>query len=304
MLALVPVLLAAGCSSSDRSTAGGSDDGGATGDEVVVASFNFDESILLAELFAQALADAGIPVRRELALGPRELVAPALQQGEVDLVPEYLGSALAWVAPGADLHRDPSELRNDLQRAVDPWDLAVLAPAGAQNQNALVVTRSLSLRHQLSTTSDLRPVAGTLTLGGPPECPERPLCLPGLRERYDLRFERFEPIDGTDRVVRALEEGVVDVGVLFTTDGALADPDLVTLRDDRQLNPPEQVVPLVRRDVLEQHGPELEAALDEVTSRLTTRMLRFLNWRVTVAGNDPADEARGWLLRQGVIHRP
>lgn len=272
---------------------------------VVVASFNFAESRLVAEIYAQALEDAGVRVRREVDLGPRELVLPALRQGLVDIVPEYLGSALTAAAPAATVDRsDPDAVSRALADAVEPWGLRVLRHADAQNQNGLVVTRSLAERRALRATSDLVPVAPTLTLGGPPECPTRRYCLEGLTDVYGLRFSGFVPLDGQAYVRRALEDDVIDVGVLFTTDGALAGDDLVLLEDDRGLQPAENLVPMVRSDILETgDGHDVEAVLEEVSGRLTTPDLRFLNWRVSVAGNDPAAEARGWLIRHGLVER-
>lgn len=275
------------------------------GDEVVVASFNFAESRLVAEIYAQALEDEGVDVRRELDLGPRELVLPALRQGRVDVVPEYLGTALTAVAPAATVDRsNPDAVSRALADAVEPWGLRVLQHAEAQNQNGLAITRPTAEREALRTTSDLGPVAPTLTLGGPPECPDRRHCLEGLTEVYGLRFAGFVPLDGQAYVRRALEDEVIDVGVLFTTDGALAGDDLVLLEDDRGLQPAENLVPLVRSDVLESVGDRrVEVALGEVSQRLTTPTLRFLNWRVSVAGNDQAAEAHGWLVRHGLVER-
>jgi osmoprotectant transport system substrate-binding protein len=274
-------------------------------ERVAVASFNFPESRLVAEIYAQALEDEGIPVRRELDLGPRELVLPALRQGRVDIVPEYLGTALTAAAPAVTVDRaDPDAVSRALAEAIEPWDLRVLGYADAQNQNGLVVTRATAERLALRTTSDLGPAARRLTLGGPPECPSRRYCLEGFAEVYGLRFAAFVPLAGQSYVRQALEDYVIDVGVLFTTDGILAGDDLVLLDDDRGLQPAENLVPMVRSDILEAaDGRRVAAALDEVSQRLTTANLRFLNWRVSVAGNDPASEARGWLIRQGLVDR-
>jgi osmoprotectant transport system substrate-binding protein len=299
LLGLLPGLLAAqGCGSpagDPPAPAGRSVD-------VVVASFNFDESVLLAEIYAQSLEAAGLNVGRELALGPRELVLPALQQGFVDLVPEYLGSSLVGLDAGAGVDlQDRSAVQQALEAAAEPWGLEVLAPARAQNRNVLAVTRAFAERRDVEAISDLRPLVTGLRLGGPAECPERPFCLPGLESVYGLDFRTFVAVEGSARALRALEEDVIDVAVLFSTDGPLAEPTLVALDDDRGLGPAENVVPLVRSEVVQRHGQQVRATLGEVSSRLTTPMLRFPNWRVTVAGNDPADEARGWLLRQGLI---
>ena len=270
---------------------------------LVVASFNFPESDLLAEIYAQALEVAGFQVHRELGLGPRELVLPAIRQGFVDLVPEYIGAALEAVEPGPALvSTDPVVVHSALRTAVQPWSLDVLEPAPAANQNTLAVTAAAAQGRNLRTISDLRPVAGSLTLGGPPECPQRRQCLLGLESVYGLRFGAFLPVSGEQRIARALEEGVIDVGVLFTTDGVLAGDDLVVLDDDRSLQPPENVAPLVRADLVAR-SPGVVPRLDEVSAQLTTGELRFLNWRITVGGGEPAEEARGWLIRRGLIPR-
>jgi osmoprotectant transport system substrate-binding protein len=272
------------------------------GDELVVASFNFDESRLLAEIYALALEDEGIPVRRELDLGPREVVLPALRQGHVDVVPEYLGTILDAVArgPHGD-ERDPTVLRGLLDAVLEPWGLSALAPSSASNQNAVVVTRATAEARGLRTISDLEAVAPRLTLGGPPECPLRERCLLGLEETYSLAFDGFLPFDGARLVRQALLDGIVDVGVLFTTDGHLAGDELVTLRDDRGLQPAENVIPVVRTAAVA--STRAGAVLDEVAAELTTEQLRFLNWRVSVAGGSPAAEARGWLIRHGLVDR-
>jgi osmoprotectant transport system substrate-binding protein len=272
---------------------------------VVVASFSFAESDLLAEIYAQAQEAAGVPVRRELDLGSRELVLPALQQGQVDVVPEYLGTALASVSgaagPAAPDVRDVPAVRAALDRALRAWHLQTLTPSAAENQNGLVVTRTTARRLGLRTVSDLRDVAAGLTLAGPPECPVRVYCLPGLRQRYGLRFGAFLPLDTEEQRDAALDEGLADVAVLFTTDGRLAAGDLVLLEDDRRLQPAENVVPVVSTRVLAGHDGLVERTLNSVSAELTTRNLVFLNWRVGVAGKDRAGEARGWLRRHGLL---
>jgi osmoprotectant transport system substrate-binding protein len=270
---------------------------------LVVASFNFDESRVLAEIYAQALEDEGIRVQRELDLGPRELVLPAMRQGLVDVVPEYLGTLLdaATRAPGGD-HGDPGFLRTQLGPILTGWGLQVLEPSPASNQNVLVVTRATADDRSLREVSDLGPIAADLTLGGPTECPVRRGCVPGLEATYSLRFAHFLALDGSRLVHQALLDGVIDVGVLFTTDGVLASNDIVGLVDDRRLQPAENIVPLVRTAAVQGRG--VPAVLDEVSAELTTAEVRFLNWRVSVAGGTPAAEARGWLIRQGLVDRP
>lgn len=272
------------------------------GDEVVVSSFNFPESALLGEMYAQAIEAAGIPVRRELNLGPRELVQPALLAGLVDVVPEYLGSALASLA-GAEgaLTADAAAARDRLVTALMPWDVRVMDPSTAQNQNGLVVSRATAERHGLRAISDLARLPGPVTLAGPSECPQRPFCLPGFESRYGLRFAGFFPLDRESQRATALIDEVVDVAVMFTTDGRLATGDLVLLDDDRALQPAENIVPVISGPAIDRYGTRLSGALNAVSAGLTSNGLSFVNWRIDTAGRDVAIEARGWLERHALV---
>jgi osmoprotectant transport system substrate-binding protein len=293
VLALLVVVVACGDDAPPRSTAAELDA------SVTVASFNFDESELLGELYAQSLEAAGLPVDRELRLGARELVSPAIEQGLVDVVPEYVGSGLTFLAPERPSVRDPEEARRQLQEAAGP-DVVVLAPARAQDQNGFVVRAGTAQRHGLRTISDLRPVAPQLVFGGPPECRGRRLCLRGLEEVYGLTFESFRPLDSSGPLtVAALLGDRVDVALLFTTDGALASDELVLLEDDKGLQPAENVVPVVRRAILDRHGPRVADALEAVNAALDTRALVELNRAVD--RGDPVDAvAATWLAQEGL----
>jgi osmoprotectant transport system substrate-binding protein len=296
--AVLAVLLVAACSAPPARPHEPSD-------AVVVASFDFAESRLLGELYAQALEAAGVEVVRELGLGPRELVLPALRQGLVDVVPEYLSSSLTAVSgselPAGQPETSAEVLRARLVAALEPDGLTALEASSAQNRNGLAVTRATADRLRLATTSDLLTSAGDLTLAGPPECPARPYCLPGLQQVYGLEFADFVPYDSESQRVTALAEGVVDVAVVFTTDGRVSRSDLVLLVDDRGLQPPENVLPVVSERAVERYGTDLVETLDRVSAQLDSEALVFLNWRVEVAGRDVPDEARGWLLRHGLV---
>ena len=274
---------------------------------VVIASFNFPESELLARIYADALGHAGVPVRLELDLGPREMVMPALRQGLVDLVPEYLGSALAAVDPTAGSGGGPAPSagveRDQLAAALAPWHVDVLTPAAAENQNGLAVTEATARRYRLSTTSDLAAVASRMTLGGPSECPTRPYCLVGFRSVYGLSFARFTAFDAEAQRVAALDQGVVDAAVMFTTDGELGTGRFVLLADDRHLQRPENVTPVVSARALAAYGGRVGTTLDRVSAHLTTPGLVFLNWRIGPGGKEVAAEARAWLQRQGLLSR-
>jgi osmoprotectant transport system substrate-binding protein len=290
-------LVLAACGGDD----GGDDDAPAAG-TVTVASFAFTESSIVAELYAQALEAVGVPTRRAPGLGSREVVEPALEQGAVDVVPEYVGTALQFLAPGGggDL-TDTAVAHDRLRQAFEPRGVTVLEPAEAQDRNGIAVTRKTAARLGLTRISDLAPVAGTLVFGGPPECPERPFCLVGLRATYGLAFKEFRALDASGpQTVAALEGEEIDVGLLFTTSPALGAKELVLLDDDRRLQPAENLVPAVRTDALRRHGDRLRAALDAVSARLRTEDLIALNRSVEMDGATPERAAREWLAARGL----
>ena len=277
----------------------GSDDD-ADGPTIVVASFNFGESLILGEIYAQVLEEEGYPVERNLGLGSREVVKPALESGEIGLVPEYTGSLgnFLGVTPTADEQSTWQAVKD----AFEPEGVTLLGYAPAQDKNGFVVTGDTAASLGLAKVSDLGPVASGLVFGGPPECPERLNCLPGLESVYGLTFAEFKPLDvGGPLTVAALESGDVDVGVLFTTDGVIAAKGLVLLDDDQGLNPAENIVPAVRMDIVDAYGDDLVGLLDEVSSAITTPDLTELNRRAGIDQEDPAAIAADWLAENGFV---
>ncbi len=267
-------------------------------DAVTIGSFDFPESALLAELYAQALEGHGIRVERRFELGPRELVLPALQRGLIELVPEYAGSALSYLGGTPSAATMPTVL--SLRGALAGRGLSALAPALAQDQNGFVVTAETASRLGLHALSDLAPRADELTMGGPAECPTRQLCLRGLEDTYGLRFGGFLALDaGGPLTLEALLSGAIDVGLMFTTDGTIERRGFVLLDDDRDLQPAENVTPVVRTDVLGRFGPELSGPLDAIAAVLDTQTLRGLNAAVD-AGASMSEVARNWLDAHGL----
>jgi osmoprotectant transport system substrate-binding protein len=294
LIVAVVMLLAAGCSGGGERPPPAEDPQRPT---ITVTSFDFPESETLAELYAQALRRQHYPVEVVARLGPREIVQPALEQGRVDLVPGYLGSSLNFLYERRVATADPRATHRRLKEALALRGLRVLAFAPAEDRNGFVVTGDLARRRSLERISDLQPIAAELTFGGPRECPDRPLCLGGLRDVYDLQFKRFEPMPSRQVTAAALVTGEIDVGMLETTDGNLADADLVQLADDRQLQPAENIVPMVRSEIVNAYGPALVRLLDTVTAQLTTRDLIGMNQRVQLEGAKPAAVAADWLLK-------
>jgi osmoprotectant transport system substrate-binding protein len=264
---------------------------------ITVTSFDFPESEILAEVYGQALRRSGYPVEVVPRLGPREIVQPALEQGRVDLVPGYLGSGLNFLSGQQRVATtDPRTTHALLEQALRPRGLSALGFTPAQDRNGFVVTGAMARRHKLERISDLRPIAHRLTFGGPPECPGRPLCLKGLQDVYGLEFKHFEPMPSRTTTADALATGEIDVGMLETTDGNLLNHDLVQLEDDRRLQPAENVVPIVRQEILTAYGPALVRLIDAVTAPINTWDLIHLNQRVQLQGVEPATVAADWLL--------
>jgi len=269
---------------------------------ITVGSFDFPESVLLAYLYADTLAGKGYPVRVLANLGTRELVDPSLMAGLVQLVPEYTGSALEFVSLGR-VHptANVAATARALARSMAERGLVTGRPAAAQDGNAIVVTAATAARYHLRTISDLATVARRLLFGGPPECPERPYCLPGLRHIYGLRFREFVPLDvGGPLTRQALAAGDINVALLFTTDPAIRARHLVVLADNRSLQPAENIVPVLQRTTITRYGPGLLAAVNTLSARLSIAALTGLDAQVEQDGRAPRAVAERWVRAQGL----
>jgi len=298
---LVLTVACAGCTTAS-SRAPGARGPGSGGAVITVGSFNFPESALLAYLYADVLAGKGYPVRVLPDLGTRELVDPALMAGLIQLVPEYTGSALNFASLGR-VHATASvaATASALARSMAVRGLVTGRPATAQDGNAIVVTAATATRYRLRTISDLATVARRLVFGGPPECRERLYCLPGLRLRYGLRFREFVPLDaGGPLTLQALTAGDIDVALLFTTDPAIRARHLVMLADNHDLQPAENIVPVLRRATARRFGPGLLAALNALSARLSAAALAGLDAQVGRDGRTPRVVAERWVRAQGL----
>lgn len=268
--------------------------------ELVVGSTNFDEQELVAEMYALSLEDAGFTVERRYQLGSREVVLPALTSGEIDVYPEYVGTALEFLNDGAGEATGDTDASAELLRGYfAEQGVDVLEPSDAEDKNGLVVRPETAEELGLTSVSDLADVAGDLTLGGPPECPERPLCIPGYEEAYGITFGDFRSLDaGGPVTIEALESGEIDVALLFTTDGVIAANEWVLLEDDQGLQPAENIVPVIRSEA---NGDAATGALDAVSAVLTTENVTEMIRRIRIDGDDPAAVAEEFLTDQGVL---
>lgn len=289
-------LMIGACGSGEDDTPPATDDQPERG-TVTVGSDSFAEAQIVGEMYAQVLENAGYEVRRRLNLDSREIRLPAMESGEVDLAPEYLASLLSVIDEDVEQERDAAGVAAQLEEPLAEMGLTLLEPSDVVDTNAFVTSQDLATEHGLTAVSDLQPVAGDLTLGGPPECPERPFCIPGLKEVYDIEFGDFEALE-YGATVTALSGGAIDVGLLFSTDGSIAANDFVLLEDDRDLQAADYITPLIREEVV---NDEIRQLIDEVSAALDTETITELNRRANVEVEEPADLAREFLEARGLV---
>ncbi len=292
---LAPLMLGAlvvgGCASDQTP-----DDAGGTreGPAITVASFNFPESVLLAEIYGQALEENGYEIERKHDLGSREVVFPAIERGEVDIIPEYIGSSLSIGFGQETTPTDADGGHEALTEEFEKIGVTVLDYAPAEDKNVFVVTKDFADEHGLENVSDLAD-AGEVTFAGPPECEERDTCFKGLEDEYGLDNLDFQVMPEQSTRVSSLEGGDIQLALLFSTDPIIVEKGWVALEDDKNITPVENVVPVVNDEVVEAYGEELTDVLNAVSQRITTEVLLDLNKRVQLDNEDPEDVARDWL---------
>jgi len=263
---------------------------------IVVGSADFTESVLLAEIYAGALEAKGVKVDKTLNIGSREAYIPALQDGSIDLIPEYTGVLATYFNEDASA-TESDAVYEELEAAL-PDTLAVLDKSEAEDKDAIAVTRETADEYSLTSISDLAKVAGELTLGGPPEWKTRRIGVRGLEELYGARFKSFRALDaGGPLTVQALKNGQVDAADLFTTDPNIPANDFVVLEDPENLFAAENVVPLIAKSKLTDTVSE---TLNQVSAALDTELLTALLQRVVIDKEDAADVAADFLSEHGL----
>ncbi len=289
-------LIASACGSSG----GGSPSTSGSKGTITVAGFNFPESTILANIYGGALKGSGYTINYKTELGNREVVAPALQRGDIDLYPGYTATDLVsfWgKQANAAATTDPKQNADLLNTYLKPLGLQALEPSPANDQNAFAVTKANADKSSLKKVSDLAPVAKDYVLGGPAECPTRDFCAKGLKDTYGLTFKDFRALDsGGPLTLTALEKGDIQVGLVFSSDGTVAAKNFVVLDDDKHLQKADNIVPIGRSKVL---TPEVTSLLNSVDSKLTTADLLAMNKKASVDKTDPETLAADWLKSHG-----
>ena len=297
--AIVLALTLTACGSNSDPLASDPAATGAPG-SVTVGSANFAESELLAEIYSQALEADKITVTRKFNIGARELYLKALQDGSIDLLPEYNGALLSALATGGAPQgvSTPDAVLAELKKVL-PAGTEVLEQASAEDKDTLTVTAETAAKHNLKTIEDLKPVAGQLTIGAGPEWAERYQGLKGLKEVYGLEFKEFKPLDaGGPLTVNALKGGDIDVANIFSTDSSIVTNKFVVLADPKNLYLAENIIPLIRTSA---NNPTVTAALNAVSAKLTTENLTSYLAQVQVDKKDVKTVAKAFLTENGLI---
>lgn len=294
VLTIFAVLLSACAPSSPAPGASGSS--AARSANIVVGSADFSESAVLGELYAQAMQAKGLRASTRLGIGSREVYLSALQDGAVSVVPEYSGNLLLYFD-----QNNPAETAEEIGRALPEAlgpELTTLEASRAADQDVYVVTKEFSEKNDVTSLEDLEKVASESVLGGPRELKKRSYGPPGLKGIYGASFAKFRGYDSTPARVKALNSGKLQVATFFTTEAAIADNDYVELSDPQQMILPQNIVPLVRKEVAE--NQLAVEAIEGVQRALTTEELTKLNKRVDGEEESAADAATAWLEEKGL----
>ncbi len=272
----------------------GSPGGSASKGTITVGGFNFPESSILAELYGQALEHDGYTVHYKLLLGTREVVAPAIKSGQIDVSPGYAATDLEYYNNGAgEASGDVTATVDKLNSHLQSIGLQALTPSSAVDQNAFAVTKEIQQKYNLTKLSDLAPIGNQLVLGAGPECPTRPFCLPGLEKTYGIHFKDFKALDTDGPATRAaFKSGVIQVGLVFSSDADLNQLGLVVLQDDKHLENADNVVPIIRQAAA---SDEVKKVLDAVDAGLTTADLVNMNGQVQLQHEDADAVAKAYL---------
>jgi osmoprotectant transport system substrate-binding protein len=288
--AVVAAILPLSACGGDPTTAGSGDSS-----TITIGSANFPENELLAEMYAQALEAKDVKVNRKFNIGARERYLKALDDGSIDMIPEYNGALLAALSSGGTVPDDvstPQEVYDALQKVL-PKGTETLEQSAAEDKDTLTVTADTAAEYNLKTIDDLKPVAGKLVLGAGPEFQKRYQGVVGLQKLYGVTFKEFKPLDpGGPLTKAALKKGDIQVANIFSTDSSIETDKLVVLQDTKNLFLAQNIVPVIESSKV---NGDVKAAINEVSKALTTEDLTKYLAEVAVDKKDSAAVAKEFL---------
>ncbi len=264
--------------------------------QITVASANFPENVLLADIYVSELKAKGFKVGTKFNVGSREVLYQQIQNGSVSVLPEYNGALLSFVDPKAQA-TTTEEVDTALAKALPP-SLEILQSSPAEDKNALVVTGATAKTEHLAAIGDLQPFAPSMSIGGPPEFKVRQEGLPGLQAKYGLTFKSFQALDTAGPItVKALNDGSVQVATLFTTDPKIETNGFAVLADPKHVFSAQNVTPLAYRASLDAKAVD---TLNTVSVKLTTAALAAIMREVLIDKKDIDVVADNWLKSTGL----
>jgi osmoprotectant transport system substrate-binding protein len=274
---------------------------------IKIGSDGFYESQVVAEMYAQVLEAAGYTVERNLGLGPRTVTSPALESGQIDLKPEYIGSGTAFYDATKN-SPDAAANAAALAELLAPKGITVLDYSPGEDTNAFVVRQDTAEEYGLTKISDLTAIQDELTWGLPSECETNVLCGGALADAYGIAFppKNLETLEACGApIAEALNGGAVDVAELCSTQPAIGQFGFVVLDDDQDTQPAENMAPIVRDDYLaklsESDRTAFEKLLNDVSATLTTEALTQLGVDINIDQKDIDDAAKDFLVANGLL---
>jgi osmoprotectant transport system substrate-binding protein len=305
VLGTLALLLLAACGNvGDSGGSGAEEGGGGGGPTITVGSKNFTEQYILGELYAQALEANGFNVETKLDLGSAAIADKALQNGQIDMYPEYTGTSLVEIFKQSEQPDTPEatyQKAKQLYAERDPAD-TMLTPAPFNNTYGIFVRKEVAEQHNLKTLADLAEASPELTFVSFSEFQNRSDGYPNMQKNYEgLDFGDVKIVNSIGGpIYQGVLQGEGDAGVGFTTDGQLASDELVVMEDPKSIWPFYYPAPVVRSDVLEQN-PKMEEVLNEVSGTLDAETMRELNSQVDIEQEDPEDVATEHLEDEGIV---
>lgn len=290
----------AACGANNNPTAppagGGGGSTGSTGGSgsITVGSADFSESQVLGEIYAGAIKAKGVSVTTKPNIGSRDVYIKALQDGSIDIVPEYTGSLLTFLK-GTAPSQEPDAVHTALKSTL-PAGLVVLDKSTAEDKNSMVVTKDTQTKYSLKSIADLAAHQADITVAAPPEFQTRQQGLVGLKSEYSFTPANFLPLKGA-AIVNALKNGQAQAANIFSTDPSIPANGFVTLEDPKLLFGSDNVVPLVRKDKV---NDTITAALNAVSAKIDTATLTDLVKQVDVDKKDASAVAKDFLSKNGL----
>ena len=265
---------------------------------VRVASKNFTEQFVLAELYSQAFEAAGMKVERKINLGGTLIVHKALEEKQIDFYPEYTGTMLTAVLK-MDPMTDRAAVYNKVKDEYAKKGLVLLAEAPVNNTYNMVVTQETAAKYKLENLSDVAKVSKELKLGAGPEFRDRKDGLPGLKQVYGMDWkEDLQMAIGLR--YQALQNKQIDIVNGYATDGMISALKLKRLKDDKNLWPPYYVAPVVRKEVLDAN-PKIAEVANRISAMLDEATISAMNYKVDGDKMEPRDVARDFLKSKGIV---